>query len=120
MTTLRTLALAELLKQYRAAAGLTQDELAERAHLSVRAISDLERGVRRAPHKDTLLRAARRARGLGAAVDAGAVPTAAVPTAAVPTAAGLLPSQIPAALTPLIGREREEAAIVRLLSRADA
>ena len=44
----------ELLRQYRLAAGLTQEELAERARISVRAIGDLERGARRTPHKDTL------------------------------------------------------------------
>ena len=43
-----------LLKRYRVAAGLTQEELSERARLSVRAISDLERGLHRAPQKDTL------------------------------------------------------------------
>ena len=43
-----------LLKRYRLAAGLTQEELAERARLSVRGITDLERGARRTPHKDTL------------------------------------------------------------------
>ena len=42
------------LKRYRLAAGLTQEELAERARLSVRGITDLERGVRRAPRKDTV------------------------------------------------------------------
>ncbi len=36
------------------AARLTQEALAERAGLSVRAISDLERGVNRTPHDDTL------------------------------------------------------------------
>jgi transcriptional regulator with XRE-family HTH domain len=40
----------DLLKRYRAAAGLTQDELAERAQLSARTISDLERGVKHRPH----------------------------------------------------------------------
>ncbi len=35
-------------------AGLTQEALAERAHLSARAISDLERGVKRRPRRDTL------------------------------------------------------------------
>ena len=54
MTTLHAPAFGELLRQHRLAAGLTQEELAERARISVRAISDLERGVRRAPHKDTL------------------------------------------------------------------
>jgi predicted ATPase/transcriptional regulator with XRE-family HTH domain len=47
-----------LLKRYRVAAGLTQEELAERAQLSVRGISDLERGVHRAPYRDTLQRLA--------------------------------------------------------------
>ncbi len=43
-----------LLKRYRTAAGLTQEALAERANLSTRAISDLERGLSRAPRYDTL------------------------------------------------------------------
>ncbi len=43
-----------LLKRYRLAAGLTQEELAERAGLSVRAISDLERGLHRSPQKETI------------------------------------------------------------------
>jgi len=38
-----------LLQWYRTAAGLTQEELAERAGLSRRGVSDLERGSRRAP-----------------------------------------------------------------------
>jgi transcriptional regulator with XRE-family HTH domain len=36
------------------AAGLTQGELAERAHLSKRGIADLERGRRQAPRKETV------------------------------------------------------------------
>ena len=36
----------DLLRRYRTAAGLTQEELAERAGLSTRGISDLERGAR--------------------------------------------------------------------------
>jgi tetratricopeptide (TPR) repeat protein/transcriptional regulator with XRE-family HTH domain len=43
-----------LLRRHRLAAGLTQDELAERAHLSVRGIADIERGVTRAPRRDTV------------------------------------------------------------------
>ncbi|MBV9327694.1 MAG: helix-turn-helix transcriptional regulator [Chloroflexi bacterium] len=38
---------AVLLRQYRLASGLTQENLAERATLSARAISDLERGSKR-------------------------------------------------------------------------
>lgn len=44
----------ELLRQFRRRTGLTQEELAERANLSTRGISDLERGVRRKPHKATI------------------------------------------------------------------
>jgi non-specific serine/threonine protein kinase len=40
------------------AAGLTQGMLAERAGLSERGVQDLERGVRQAPHADTVLRLA--------------------------------------------------------------
>lgn len=49
----------ELLKHYRAAAGLTQDALAERAGLSARTISDLERGVKHRPHDYTMQRLVR-------------------------------------------------------------
>jgi transcriptional regulator with XRE-family HTH domain len=45
---------ASLLRQYRQVAGLTQEELAERAHLSREAIGALERGDRRTPHKETI------------------------------------------------------------------
>jgi membrane protein implicated in regulation of membrane protease activity/DNA-binding XRE family transcriptional regulator len=43
----------DLLRRHRLAAGLTQEALAERARLSVRAISDLERGLHRNPQRDT-------------------------------------------------------------------
>lgn len=44
----------ELLRHYRVAAGLTQEQLAELAGLSVRGLSDLERGLHRAPHPATV------------------------------------------------------------------
>jgi predicted ATPase/DNA-binding CsgD family transcriptional regulator/DNA-binding XRE family transcriptional regulator len=47
-----------LLQQCRLAAGLSQEELAERAGLSRRGISDLERGERRSPHPATVRRLA--------------------------------------------------------------
>jgi transcriptional regulator with XRE-family HTH domain len=123
MPPLRPPTLVGLLKDYRAAAGLTQGELAERARLSVRAISDLERGVRRAPHKDTLLllaealgldeekrglllEAARRSRRIG------------LPATTALLHAPPLPSDYPNALTPLIGRERDEASVTHLLTQA--
>jgi DNA-binding CsgD family transcriptional regulator len=47
-----------LLRQHRVAAGLSQEQLAERAGLSRRGISDLERGARQMPYPDTLRRLA--------------------------------------------------------------
>ena len=47
------LTFAGLLRQLRAEARLTQEELAEAAGLSSRAVSDLERGINRTARKDT-------------------------------------------------------------------
>jgi transcriptional regulator with XRE-family HTH domain len=46
--------LADVLRKLRTEAGLTQEELAQVAGLSPRAVSDLERGVVTTPHKDTV------------------------------------------------------------------
>jgi transcriptional regulator with XRE-family HTH domain len=54
-----------LLIRHRLAAALTQEALAERAGLSARAISDLERGVAGVPQQATVVRLAA-ALGLGA------------------------------------------------------
>jgi serine/threonine protein kinase/transcriptional regulator with XRE-family HTH domain len=54
MATTQTASFASLLRQLRTEAGLTQEELGERAHLSARGISDLERGVRTTPRPYTL------------------------------------------------------------------
>jgi transcriptional regulator with XRE-family HTH domain len=51
-------AFGTLLRQHRTAAGLSQEELAERAGLSRRGISDLERGVHGSPHPATVRRLA--------------------------------------------------------------
>jgi predicted ATPase/DNA-binding CsgD family transcriptional regulator/DNA-binding XRE family transcriptional regulator len=45
---------AKLLRSYRLGCGFTQEELAERAQVSARAISDLERGLKRAPRASTV------------------------------------------------------------------
>jgi len=45
-----------LLRRHREAAGFSQETLAERAGLSTRGVSDLERGARRMPYRDTVLR----------------------------------------------------------------
>src|SRR5438067_9365765 len=51
-------AFAALLRRYRLHAGLSQEALAEHAGVSARGLSDLERGVRRAPHPSTVGRLA--------------------------------------------------------------
>jgi DNA-binding CsgD family transcriptional regulator/transcriptional regulator with XRE-family HTH domain len=54
----RTETFGERLRRYRVAAGLSQEELAERAGLSAHGISDLERGARNRPYSDTVQRLA--------------------------------------------------------------
>src|SRR5437868_5284613 len=54
----QALSLGERLRRHRIESGLTQEELAERAGLSVRGLSDLERGVLRFPYPDTIERLA--------------------------------------------------------------
>lgn len=54
MATTETLTFAELLRRYRRAAELTQEELAERAGLSIRAVGNLERGEKHVPRKETV------------------------------------------------------------------
>jgi len=49
------LGFAELLRQLRTEAQLTQEELAEAASLSARSVSDLERGIHSTAHKETAL-----------------------------------------------------------------
>src|SRR5215203_4143237 len=49
-----TATFADVLRQLRTAASLSQEDLAERAGLSLRGVSDLERGLRRAPHLTTV------------------------------------------------------------------
>ena len=51
-------AFGEVLRRYRTAAALSQEELAERAGLSLRGLSDLERGARKAPYLETVSQAA--------------------------------------------------------------
>jgi len=109
-----------LLRRHRLAAALSQGALAERAGLSVQAIGQLERGNRRTPRLETVhrlaaalqLEAAARARLVAAArPDMGAE----TPVAAVPEPHTELSTALPVPLTPLIGREREEATVAHLL-----
>jgi len=54
MSSLPAPTFGSLLRRARRAAGLSQEALAERAGISVDAVSALERGLSRAPHQDTL------------------------------------------------------------------
>src|ERR687889_2837919 len=58
MTVERSHTFAYLLKHHRSAAGLTQEELAGRAGVGARTISNLERGISRAPYRATVRRLA--------------------------------------------------------------
>jgi predicted ATPase/transcriptional regulator with XRE-family HTH domain len=110
---------ADLLRHLRITAALSQEELAIRSGLSLRGISDLERGVRRAPHLTTV-RVLADALALDT-TDRQALLTAARP-GALPdtpgaTAGGYAPLVLP--LTPLLGRERELATLVSLVRDSD-
>src|SRR5947209_227254 len=54
MNALQTHGFGALLRRFRLASGMTQETLAERAGLSVRGISDLERGISSEPRLETL------------------------------------------------------------------
>jgi transcriptional regulator with XRE-family HTH domain len=56
VSNVRTAVFGSVLRQYRRAAGRTQQESAERAGLASRAISDLECGARNRPYRDTITR----------------------------------------------------------------
>lgn len=108
-----------LLRRYRTSAGLTQEGLAERAGLSVRSISDLERGTRSKPWRDTvaLLAEALQLTTEQREALAGAIKRARAGRAAAPAQTSSEP--LPLEMTSLLGREREEAAVIHLLRRGD-
>ncbi len=110
---------ADLLKQHRLAAGLTQEGLAERAHLSRKAVSALECGARLAPRRDTV-RLLADALGLADAEREGFMATRrGVVLPADPAPPTDPPCNLPAPPTPLLGREREMARALELLCRDD-
>jgi tetratricopeptide (TPR) repeat protein/transcriptional regulator with XRE-family HTH domain len=110
MDTMQPRAFGTLLRRLRTAAGLTQEELAERAHLSVRGISNLERGVRRLPQRGTVAL-------LAEALRLSPEKHAALEEAArrLRTAASAAPARSDAATPPLVGRQRELALLERHL-----
>jgi transcriptional regulator with XRE-family HTH domain len=114
---------ADLLRHARRTTGLTQEALAEQAGLSVDAISTLERGTRPAPRRDTIILLADP---LSLTADERVAVFTAARVAAVRASAAPqqgTPDQrhhnLPLQPTPLLGREREVAAIFALLQRDD-
>jgi predicted ATPase/transcriptional regulator with XRE-family HTH domain len=117
-------AFGDLLRCHRLAARLTQEELAERAGMSKRGISDLERGARTRPQRETvkLLAEALALTGLKRAVFVDAGRRGAPAARRRPARSADEPfsgAQLPVPLDPLIGREREAGAVVALLRRED-
>src|SRR4051794_18240000 len=107
------------LRRYRETAGLSQEALAEKAGLSARGVSDLERGLVRVPRLDTLSRLAE-AMTLSQG-DRQALLLASGRTNPVPDPQPVRPKlDLPTYLTGLLGREREQAALRHLLVRDDA
>lgn len=109
-----------LLKRYRLAAGLTHERLAERAGISPRTISDLERGISQYPRPETLVL-------LADALRLTSVQRAILVDSAQPrkhTRARLTPplagSGLPIQLTNFFGREQEMQSLLRLLRRSGA
>ena len=129
---------ADLLRQLRAEARLTQEELAEAAGLSPRTLSDLERGIARTAHKDTALLLAgalklaepafelfiAAARGRAPAAEVLAARRAVTAGGAMPPKAGgrpggIVPRQLPGGVGFFAGREAELKQLDTLLDQAD-
>lgn len=108
---------AARLRRYRAAAGLSQEALAERAGLSPNAVGALERGDRRHPYPATV-RALADGLGLTDAERADLAAALPAPRAgtgqAAPAGLSIAPN-LPVPPTPLFGREDDVAAAAALL-----
>ena len=110
----RAQAVAALLKRHRQTAELSQEELAARAGVSVRSISNIERAVPHRPRKDTLRLLADALSLSGADRDAflaaarlGASPTPPVARPLTTPESDQPYALLPMPPTPLIGRQRE-------------
>jgi predicted ATPase/transcriptional regulator with XRE-family HTH domain len=114
-----------VLRRFRVAAGLSQEALAERARLSAKAVSALERGARRAPYGATV-------RALASALDLSTAEQGELEAARVPRSSRLIAAgpagdggvelrktktNVPLQLKCLIGREADVAEITSIVQR---
>ena len=110
-------AFGDLLRHHRDVAGLTQEELSERTGITPQAISLLERGERRRPHRYTVQKLAEaleiEGRDLTSFEAASRRPVVRQITPETPR------HTLPAPITSLVGREEETASVTRLLRRED-
>jgi predicted ATPase/transcriptional regulator with XRE-family HTH domain len=125
--------LGPVLRRFRLEAGMSQEELAEHAHLSVESISALERGRRRAPYRETLrligdaLRLSdTQRRELESVAKRRPIHTAPVvrydsadspaPDARGRSGSGAIANNLPSRLSSFVGRETEMADITSLIA----
>jgi tetratricopeptide (TPR) repeat protein/transcriptional regulator with XRE-family HTH domain len=124
------------LRQHRSAAGLTQEELADRSGLSVRTIANMEHGRTTRPYgasvqsladaldlhdweREQLAQAGRpcpvKTAALPAELPSGLAANVTGPTAAVTGPSAMVPRQLPAAVPHFVGRTAELKALTSLL-----
>lgn len=110
----------ELLRRHRLAAGLTQEELAERAGLSVRGVEYLERRQGQSPRRDTVELLAGALGLAGREYAAFKLAARRPPTPNAPTRPPEEPRRdLPTPLTSFVGREREVEVVGELLLRPE-
>src|SRR5215468_2788893 len=104
--------LGALLRGWRMQAGLSREQLAERAGLSPQAIGAIEQGVRRRPYPHTL---AALAEALELAPDDRSALLQAATPAPPKTSTAAPPPRLPVPTSALIGREAELASLCEVL-----
>lgn len=125
MSASQSVSFGDLLRRYRLAMGLTQEDLATRSGVSVDAISTLERGARRRPRQDTvaLLAAALGLAEVDRTLLASSVrrsQTPVVPWSSPARVSALGAMRTPTAALPLVGRQVELEMLKRHHASAEA